>query len=118
MTPQETGTNNNTPLTYKVSMVVETDFQYYYVMYNGGAANSGKDNPKGLKRWEKTFIAAKGQSLSMTTETITSNMPGSRISAKILVNGRVVAEDQKLSDCPPGTPCKTPLKINLTASVN
>jgi hypothetical protein len=121
MTPQETGStsnNNNTPSTCKVSFQVETDYQYYYVIYNGGTNNSGKENPKGVKNWEKTVVVPKGQMLSMTTETVTSNMAGSRISAKILVNGKVVAQDEKTTSCPPGSPCNQPMKITLTAAAN
>ena len=109
---------NNVPSTYNVSLVVETDFHYYYVMYSGGATNSGKENPTGKKRWEKTFTATKGQPLSLTTETVTSNMSGSRIAAKILVNGKVVSQDERVTDCPPGAPCGSPLKINLSAMAN
>lgn len=118
--PQDTGgtPGNNFPSSYKVSLVVETDFHYYYVMYNGGSSNSGKDNPNGLRRWEKTFTATKGQALSLTTETITSNMAGTQLTAKILVNGKVVSQDQKKYDCPPGAPHGKPLKINLTAMAN
>jgi hypothetical protein len=109
---------NNVPSTYNVSLIVETDFHYYYVMYNGGSSHSGKENPNGKTRWEKTFTAAKGQSLSLTTETVTSNMSGSRIAAKILVNGKVVSQDERTTDCPPGAPCGKPLKIDLSAIAN
>jgi hypothetical protein len=110
------GTESPAANACNVSLVVETDFPYYYVLFNGGATHTGKENPNGKKRWEKSFKATIGETITLTTETITSNLSGSRLTAKILINGKVADQAEKLSsDCPPGAPCNRPLLITLKA---
>jgi hypothetical protein len=82
---------------------VETDYPYYYVVYRYGKMKAASTiMVRQQTVWEHNFTTQAGDTLLLEVHTLTSNVPGTKIKADIILDGKTVQAQETVSECVDG----------------